>query len=71
MECPNCKKPISIPNRVYRNLETYSPAGMALSVSDCCGIGFVVKSTISFKITLYTGEKTEDDWGEKIKKVTL
>lgn len=66
MECPNCKKELKIRDRVFRNLETYKPNGVALTVSDCCGFGFIVESQITYKITEYKGYKKEDDWGEKL-----
>jgi len=65
--CPKCGEPIKIPPRVFRNLESYR-SDYALSISECCGNAFVVKIITSFKITEYTGEKEEDDWGEKITK---
>lgn len=69
MECPKCKKQVSIPNKVYRYLETYNADnGYALTISDCCCAGFIVNSQITFKITEYTGDKKEDDWGSKIKE---
>ena len=68
MKCPNCKKDISIPERVYRNLETYKVGGMALTISECCNAGFLVKMEVSYKTTPYTGIEKEDEWGYKIKK---
>ena len=70
MECPNCKKELKIPNRVYRNLEAYSVGGQALSISECCGAGFIVKMKVSYQITEYTGSQTDDEWGNKIKSTT-
>jgi len=70
-KCRNCGEEIDIPNRVFRNLETYNQNGSALTYSDCCGIGYIVKSTIKFTVTEYTGNKEEDDWGVKLKKNNL
>jgi len=67
MECPKCKKELVISDRVYRNLETYSVGGAKLIASECCNSGFIVKMKVSYQITEYTGEREEDDWGNKIK----
>ena len=65
MKCPNCKRSIDLPNNAYLNVETYHPH-FALVKSNCCGMGFLLKRELSFKITPYTGDKTEDDWGQTI-----
>ena len=67
MKCPNCKKQIIIPRRVYLNLDTYNVGGTALTISECCNTAFNVEMIISYKTTLYEGNKSEDDWGNKIK----
>ena len=66
MKCPNCSKNLVIAERVYRNLESYSVGGSLLTVSECCGAGFTVNMNVSYTTTPYEGDKTEDDWGNKI-----
>lgn len=51
---------------MFLNLETYNIRGYALITTECCGTGYLVKMNITYKITLYTGEKETDDWGNKI-----
>ena len=69
MECPNCKKELVIPSNAYRNLEAYHQGGgMVLVSSECCNSGFLLKSRVTFSVTEYTGDKKEDDWGNKIIK---
>lgn len=34
--------------------------------SECCNSGFLLKSRVTFSVTEYTGDKKEDDWGNKI-----
>lgn len=68
MTCANCKKEISVPYNVLRNLETYCNSGDSkVTISECCGIGVIVKMKVSFSIDYYSGAKTEDDWGNDIK----
>ena len=66
MECPKCKKEIEIPTYAFNNAETYR--NTVLSVSECCNSAFIIKPVTTFKITEYTGDKVQDDWGNKIKK---
>jgi len=66
MKCPNCNKEIDIDFVVYRNAERYHNTNLA--VSNCCGTAFIVKPVLTLKVTHYTGDKTEDDWGNPIKK---
>ena len=66
MKCVNCKKKLIIPDFVFLNLETYNTNGCALITTECCGTGYLVKMNTTYKITLYTGEKETDDWGNKI-----
>lgn len=68
MECPNCKKELIIPRNAYRNLETYHPGGTVLVASECCGAGYLLKQNISYKLTPYTGDLEEDEWGREITK---
>lgn len=67
MECPRCKKDIHFKERVYLNLETYKVGGSVLAVSNCCNAPFIVKMNVSYKVTPYTGNETEDEWGIKMK----
>jgi hypothetical protein len=68
MKCKKCKKELILPNRAYINLETYKVGGSVMTASECCNIGYVIKMEISYKITEYTGDKEEDDWGVKLNK---
>lgn len=70
MECPNCKKELVIRDRVYVNLQSYASGGSssALTVSDCCGAGFIIRTKTEYIIKEYSGDRIEDDWGEKIIK---
>jgi hypothetical protein len=68
MECPKCGKSLTIAGNVYRNLESYGVGRSALTASECCGAGFIVKMNVSYTTTPYEGDKTEDDWGHKITK---
>ncbi len=70
MKCPNCKKEVNFIAPVIRNLETYGTNGESkMAVSSCCGTAFNVNMKITFTAEIYTGEKEEDDWGNKVKKV--
>jgi hypothetical protein len=67
MECLNCKNELKINSGAYRNLESYHQGGGTVLVSsECCNSGFLLKSRVTFSITEYTGDKKEDDWGNKI-----
>ena len=68
MKCPKCKKELVLPNRVYANFEFYNVGGSSMVASECCNTGFVVKMKVKYKITKYTGDKQEDDWGVKLDK---
>lgn len=70
MKCPNCEKELKINSGAYRNLEAYHQGGgVVLVSSECCNSGFILRSRVTFSITEYTGEKKEDDWGNKIEKL--
>ena len=69
MYCLKCGNEIIIPSRVYRNLESYNTGGMAVTISECCNAAYLVKMVVKFQITEYNGNKKEDDWGNKIKKL--
>ena len=68
MKCIKCGEEVDIPDRAYKNLETYNPGGTVTVASDCCGAGYTVSMEIHYKIYPYKGPKKEDDWGEKIYK---
>lgn len=68
MECPRCKKELSIPSRAYINLQAYhQDGGRVLVASDCCGYGVWLNMRQVFTVEPYSGDKIEDDWGIKIK----
>ena len=64
MICPNCNKEIAIEPYVYINVENYGTTQIA--VSKCCGTPYRISRKISFNLSLYTGDKTVDDWGTPI-----
>ena len=68
MKCKNCRKDIIIPRKAYLNLEHYNVGGSILVASECCNTGYTVRMEIGYKITEYTGKKTEDDWGKDLSK---
>ena len=65
--CPDCKKPVQMPPKIFLNLENYNNDESVLVVSKCCGIGYTVKREISYKIALYEGLEKEDYWGVALK----
>ena len=68
MKCINCKKELVISDIPYLNLESYNVGGSCLTSSQCCNTGYILKMNITYKLTPYTGDETEDDWGNKIIK---
>jgi hypothetical protein len=68
MKCPNCgSDKFDVIPPAERNLETYNPGGQILAASSCCNSGILVNMHISFTYRKYTGDKTEDAWGNKFK----
>lgn len=64
-KCPHCNQEMHLEEHVRRNVETYGkPVLVALS---CCGRAVTVGRIVSFSISAYNGERTEDDWGDEIK----
>ncbi len=69
MICPHCKKDLTLNNPVLYNAEAYHNS--VLGVTLCCGRGVMVIPKMTFKITKYTGEKRQDDWGHIIKQTEV
>lgn len=57
--CPHCRQPLSIPNRVYYNVEAYGKSCKA--TTSCCGNMVRVACVIRFDIQAIP-DKGEDDW---------
>ena len=68
MKCPNCNGTIVLIPPAERNLESYR-SNSVLATSNCCGVAFEVTMHTTFSYELYEGNKKEDDWGNKIKKL--
>jgi hypothetical protein len=68
MKCNNCGGDIVIPQRVYRFLESYDVGGQKTVASECCQSAYTVRMNIKYETEVYTGKKSEDDWGVKFKK---
>jgi len=68
MKCTNCGKNLKLPRKAYLNLEHYNVGGSVLAASECCNTGYIIRMEVNYKITEYTGKKTEDDWGIDLKK---
>ena len=69
MKCTKCGKDLVLPSRAYLNLETYNVGRSVMVASECCSTGYIIKMNISYKITEYTGDAEEDDWGVKLNKI--
>ena len=67
--CPYCGGRFSIPGNAMRNLESYNPNGSILTHSQCCKVGITLSAKIVYSCKIYTGDKTEDDFGISIKKI--
>jgi len=65
MKCPQCNKELKLAPFVYRNVETYD--NIVVKVTQCCKKPVTVSRVVNFSVTAYSGDKTEDDWGIKIK----
>lgn len=65
-ECFFCGKPVEIPDHAIINATTYLK--VVITVTECCGHAICIRPVVKFDITPYTGNKTEDDWGNRIKK---
>jgi hypothetical protein len=68
MKCPSCGGNVNLIPPAERNVETYNRYGSVLATSQCCGVAFNVSMEQKFNYKIYTGNNTEDDWGNKIKK---
>lgn len=68
MKCKKCGKRLVLPSRAYLNLESYNVGGSVMVASECCNTGYIIKMNVSYAVTEYTGEATEDDWGVELRK---
>jgi hypothetical protein len=68
MKCTQCGKDLVLPSKAYLNLETYKVGGAVMVASECCNTGYIIKMEVSYKVTPYTGDATEDDWGVDLSK---
>lgn len=66
MQCPFCQTTIDIPDYAKINVESYGKP--KLVVVPCCGKAVSVYQVRRLAIAPYHGDKTEDDWGDPIKK---
>ncbi len=69
MKCKLCKKNVIIPQRSYLYLDTYNVGGSCVVASECCGAGYEIEMKVSYKTMPYKGNKTIDDWGDKMKPI--
>lgn len=67
-KCIHCHETLNIDEAVFRNVETYGRP--ALVSTKCCKNGIVISRNVSFSVSRYCGERTEDDWGSEIKPLT-
>jgi hypothetical protein len=65
MKCPHCNSQINIPRPALYNADAYHQT--VLTVTTCCGKGVHLTPIRDFKVSPYTGDKKEDDWGNVIK----
>lgn len=63
-KCPHCQSELRIADCVYGNVETYGKS--ALASTECCSRGVWVSRRITFNIAPYSGDRTQDDWGDNI-----
>lgn len=64
MKCPACQGELSIPQYAERNVMSYG--GSKKIVTYCCKKMIVVSQPTSAVVSAYTGNATEDDWGNKV-----
>lgn len=65
--CPHCNAELKFDSCVYANVETYGHQTLASTA--CCGHAVWVSRKVSFGISPYFGDRTEDDWGSEIKPI--
>ena len=66
MECPHCGKELDIGFIPYSHMERYGQR--ILAATECCGKGVVCEPFLSYRVTSYSGQKEEDDWGTPFDK---
>lgn len=69
MICTKCGKELDFISPVLKNVAAYG--GYVTGVSSCCGTAYRIGRIIEFDVQLYEGDKTEDDWGNKISKLNI
>jgi hypothetical protein len=69
MNCPHCKKVLTLNNPVLYNVEAYHISVVAVAL--CCGRGVKVIPKMSFEIIKYMGKENHDDWGHDIKQTEV
>lgn len=61
MKCPACQQELTIPNHALAYADTYAEPSVVRA--ECCGVGLEVRPVRHYRVELYTGKRTEDDWG--------
>jgi len=69
MECLYCKEELIIPSNSQRNMGDYH--NPCVTITECCEQLINAVPITSYRVTKYTGEKTEDDWGRKGRFATI
>jgi C4-type Zn-finger protein len=65
-ECPHCQQELKVASIVQRNMEAYGKP--VLYTTNCCEKGVRLNPVFSYTVEPYTGDRKEDDWGEKFRK---
>lgn len=65
-KCPQCSNELKLAPCVFTNVEAYGNTSVAST--ECCGHAVTVSRKVQFNISPYNGSRTEDDWGNAIKK---
>ena len=63
--CPHCGNELKVPERAYFNCDQYGTS--AVVATECCGHGVRIQPVRSYRITVYDGNMTDDDWGVPFK----
>jgi hypothetical protein len=66
MICPHCKNDLLVDDAALSNADRHSCT--VLVKAQCCGKGVHVIPKRAFDAQAYYGNRTEDDWGNDIKK---
>lgn len=61
MKCPVCKKELKIPERAYRNTDTYGES--CVVTTECCKTLINLCPRREWDAYRYSGSEIEDDWG--------